>query len=52
MNHMVKVIIYNPLSLIWIALCFLDNFKSGLLVFIFAEQSYLVRQYIYPHYVE
>ena len=26
--------------------------KSGLLIFIFAEQSYLVRQYIYPHYVE
>ena len=25
MDHMVKVIIYNPLSLIWIALCFLDN---------------------------
>ena len=25
MNHTVKVIIYNPLFLIWIALCFLDN---------------------------
>ena len=26
--------------------------KSGLLIFIFAEQSYLVRQYIYSHYVD
>ena len=50
MNHTVKVIIYNPLSLmIWIALIIC---KSGLLIFIFAENSYLVRQYIYPRYVE
>ena len=49
MNHTVKVIIYNSLSLIWIALIIC---KSGLLIFISAEQSYLVRQYIYPHYVE
>ena len=48
MNRMVKVIIYNSLSLIWMALCFLDNCKSGLLIFIFAEQNHLVRQYIYP----
>ena len=48
-NHMVKVIMYNPLSLIWIALMIT---KSGLLIFIYAENSYLVRQYIYPHYVE
>ena len=26
--------------------------KSGLLIFIFSENSYLVRQYKYPHYVE
>ena len=25
MNHMVKVIIYNPLSFIWMTSCFLDN---------------------------
>ena len=25
--------------------------KSGLLIFIFAENSYLVRQYIYPSYM-
>ena len=26
--------------------------KSGLLIFTFAENSYLLRQYKYPHYVE
>ena len=49
---MVKVTIYNPLSLIWIALCFLDNLYVWTFDFIFAENSYLVRHYIYPHYVE
>ena len=25
---------------------------SGILIFIFAENNYLVRQYIYPHHVD
>ena len=38
MNHMVKVIIYNPLSFIWMTSSFLDNFVS--FDFISAENSY------------
>ena len=49
MNHTVKVIIYNPL---FDMDCLMIICKSGLLIFIFAENSYLVRQYIDPHYVE
>ena len=52
MNHMVKVIIYNPLFDMDRLMFSLIICKSGLLIFIFAENSYLVRQYIYPHYVE
>ena len=47
MNHMVKVIIYNPLSFIWMTPCFLVSFD-----FISAENSCLVRQYKYLHNVE
>ena len=44
----VKVIVYKSLPLIWIAMfC-----KSGILIFIFAENNYLVRQYICPHHVD
>ena len=38
MNHTVKVIVY----------CLMFS-KSGILIFIFAENNYLVRQYIYAH---
>ena len=49
MNHTVKVIIYNPL---FDMDCLMIICKSGLLISIFAESSYLLRQYKYPHYVE
>ena len=37
-KHMVKVVIYNPLSFIWVTSCFLVSFD-----FISAENSYFVR---------
>ena len=52
MNHMVKVIIYNPLFDKRRLIRGLPYQKSGLLIFIFSENSYLVRQYKCPHYVE
>ena len=45
MNHTVK----GELSLIGIALCFV---KSGILIFIFAENNYFVRQYMCPCHVD
>ena len=47
MNHIVKVIIYNHLSFIWMTSCFLVSFD-----FISTENSCLVRQYKYLHNVE
>ena len=47
MNHMVKVIIYNPLSFIWMTSCFLVRSD-----FISAENGYLLRQYKYLHNVK
>ena len=41
MNHMVKVIVYH------LMFC-----KSGILIFIFAENNYLVRWYTCPHHVD
>ena len=50
MNHMVKVIFFTTLSLFdkdHLMFC-----KSESLMFIFAENSYLVKQCICPHHVE
>ena len=48
MNQMVKVIVYDSLS----DKDHLKFCKSGILIFIFAENNYLVRQYICPHHVD
>ena len=48
MNHMVKVIVYNFLfDKDHLMFC-----KSGILIFIFAENNYLVRQYVCPHHAD
>ena len=47
-NHTVKVTVYNSLSLKYGSPMFC---KSGILIFIFAENNYLVRQYICSHHV-
>ena len=48
MSHTVKVIVYNSLF----NMDRLMFFKSGILIFIFAKNNYLVRQYICPHHVD
>ena len=49
MNHMVKS---DRLQLSLFNMNRLMFCKSGILIFVFAENNYLVRQYVCPHYVD